>query len=330
LLDAKIAQIHSNFYGDVFKRSPQVLYFDVGGGGGTDYTRSVVEQMFASDYVARGRESAPAMEGVLLSDWGMRAVDKLIVETVLLNVIASTLKTSGGIEISALDGLLLIDSVAKEMNRALYDALLLGDSSVADVFAGVIERLLTDSVMLTDNAVRDLLKTAHDDLLITDWRAMEIMRSLIDALALGETQDARIVKGELEQLLSDGLVLDDRIVFDHWLGVSESVFLADVRFSELLMQLRETAIMLNDISSLGYDVTQVNAVLLSDVLVRMNELLNSDAMMLADSALREWFGVVLEFLVYARLAAVEYLGATVSHTNYPGINISNNRWRVEA
>jgi hypothetical protein len=266
------------------------------------------------------------MASMLRRSFDLAAADRLmLVDTVLAE------KLSSGLDITITDTLLLADSVNRTLEKFALDHLLLTDS-VTTAIAGaglVIERLLTDGLLLSDSPIRELLITAGDALLMKDAPIKELLRNLIDNLMLVDSAEALIVTGELEILLRDGVLMEDQFYFDRYAQFRESIFLSDARMSELLRELHDS-MLVADGRAMEYGISSISSLLLSDVIERMWGITASEGLLFKDEAATVWTGVVIDFLVYARLKSVDLLGIETSNRDLLGITVSNNIWRVEA
>lgn len=268
----------------------------------------------------------------LLADRLRREFDLSLLSSLLTDDATFAEKTTtGGADIAIIDKLLMIEASALNIEKVLREDMLVVDAQIIEKLGGIMLQL-SDGILLDDRVARDALLVLRDAVLLNDaLMVKELLRALYDALLLSDSVDASPLRGDLDRLIQEGVLLSDAysLLSSRAALFRDSLFLSDQRIGELLRQLRET-MMLSDARALERDLSATASLLLDDIISRMWTLTLTDGLFSEDVATQQWYGVVLEFLVYARLDFGDPIGITVSHADPIGIETSHNAWRVEA
>jgi hypothetical protein len=359
---------------------------DVLGGGPTE--RSATDGMFLTEATVKNREMV-VPDAHMFGDTRALAIDRVLVDTLLLPTLLSKV-----MDMLHNDPLLLVDVLALEQTgageivlRAAMDGLLLGDVTLRDLAA-----MYGDSLFLVDSASTEVtaaqeivLRAATDGLMLGELLAKAIEKSFMDGTFLSDSSLIEKVSAGLDILLTEGVLLGDSFAIDRELvsvGLSDSVFLSDVVFLNLLKEFRDT-LQVNDVVLKEFGLASVSNLILDELLYKALDIVSRNNVLLKDSAQAEWSGAVADFLVYARLGADDVLGVgysvsspcngfdvieiitgdsdtitgdsilvtgdgalvssrgcagfgfgdfagiNVTQSDYPGIDVSHNLWRIE-
>lgn len=172
------------------------------------------------------------------------------------------------------------------------------------------EQVLLDSETTVDITRAILLRAESDGVLFSDIVGKVIERTLRDKTLLDDSDILiETIKAGMDLILSDGVMLAD--IFSRSASLSfkqsDSLFLSDFKVFELLRSLRDS-VRVSDSLYRHFDIASLNSVLIGELLYRMFDIVSRNEVLLLDSARLDWEGVLMEFLVYARLDAIDPLG----------------------
>jgi len=308
-----------------------------------------------------GETSFLRRDNLLLRDTATREILKNLTDGLLLYDTATAQKIEAGgalYEISAADGLLLGDRVVREILKLITDKLLLGDS-VSIVTGRDALVAITDYLLVSDRVRKEEQHQFRDYLLLVDLIRRDFERSTLqtDKLLLGDrvarefsrTRYAadflylidRLRKDEQHGLL-DYTLISDQVRQDHAARQQDKVLLSD----QVLRELARTRYALDTLYlkslvdlSRGTEIFRMDSVLFADSVTRLQELLRSDGVYLSDTVAAVLTQVNAEFIVWARLQMINYMGINVrtddllgrklGAVDFLGRSYGRNKWRLQ-
>lgn len=249
-----------------------------------------------------------AIEGVLLADVVLRALERVQREGLLLRDSQDLVKT-GEIIRYALDALLLYDSVRKSPEFVTQrEGVLLTDSRFSQ-----LARALLDSLFVAESRVSALERAHTDKLFAYDTVATEKLAGLLHLIT--DRDNALLRDGVLrlqQQQQRDTALLNDAGALgkDVARATAEGMFLLDRRAQS------------------GREINRLETVALHVLASQVRELLVDEGLYATDSVAAQWFPVIVEIMTYVRLATSDVLGTRVLAVDPLGRRCSVTQWRL--
>lgn len=295
-------------------------------GGGTVYTVTVTDGMQFEDPTKKDAEHL-LRDNALLLDSALTEAGRIVV-------------------LALLDGVLFEEYLTRVLERGMLDHVLLSD--IGQALSG-IERTVADQVLLRSDRLSELDKILLEKVLIEDvvLKALEGALVLTDNLLLRDSSET--LKGVIERLVLDGLLLAESLIRHEDKYLDNSLLLSDNDLREQLKTLVDY-LLLNDalivekgaierISGDGIlfidrfytarELTVTEELMFFEVLHKLRELAVTDEMGLLDAAAVSKIGYIIEFLTWARIRNQDMLGIRIYSRDPLGIKIDVSQWEMQ-
>jgi len=210
------------------------------------------------------------------------------------------------------DGLLLADVTVKSLLKVLQDGLLIFDQAISSA-SQLYSVTATDGLYLQDYVLRQVLKIVRDAVLLYD----EAMASV----STGQTINTVVA--------TDFMLLGDDNVRSLFKSIVEFLLIGDEAHRVLIRQ--RTAIdgvYLNDLVSRAMSKYALDALMVEDASQRLRWMLLSEGVEISDTASTSLIVVGAEFLVFARLQMIRFLGIGIRTVDFLGRRIAITKSRV--
>lgn len=284
-------------------------------------------------------------DGMQFEDPTKKDAEHLLRDNMLL--LDSALTEAGRIVVLALlDGVLFEEYLTRVLEHRMLDHALLGD--IGQALSG-IERTVADQVLLRSDRLSELDKILLEKVLIEDvvLKALEGALVLTDNLLLRDSSET--LKGVIERLVLDGLLLAESLIRHEDKYLDDSLLLRDNDLREQLKTLVDY-LLLNDalmveksaIERIGGDsvaladrfytareLTVTEELMFFEVLHKLRELAATDEVGLLDAAAVSKIGYIIEFLTWARIRNQDMLGIRIYSRDPLGIKIDVSQWEMQ-
>ena len=295
-------------------------------------------------------KSSDFSDGLLLGDVaaiivaGIRTVlsqDSLLVD----DVRSSDLQAVDG------EGLQLADARSSELEAIDAEGLNLADARYAAVDLTNADALLLSSARSSELLFGMLIFLLLDDASATRRVLAEYERSGLDKVLLAETfvEALKIINYLTQQLSVDNLMLSDGSRADLMKQVVTALLLDSVKGTALELDRSQPVdkVMFSDYAARSADLMRSDSVMLADVMLSMREAMWQEGLVFTDAVEKQWIGVVIAHLVYARIGInANFLGAVLDARpfaeflevvfdarpceDFLGVVVGTSKWRVAA
>lgn len=242
----------------------------------------------------------------------------------------------GGYDQLSSDGMLFLDPQSKEEEHTIPTGLMLNDTRVSDRFLQWL-----DTFVFGENSTQDYTpggggepggnlytKDDSDGIWFGESAMFEYSLHRLSNLFLNAltAQIDVSAAGAIELLERDGLLLDDRTLSDRALRIMVGMLLHDSPMLDRALGMIDGLTHTDQLVSRDIDISRGSELFLDDRVMQMREMLWAEGMYLSTSAERQVLGVIISYLVKARLNVRDPLGVRLSVRDPLGVRIGVTDW----